>query len=103
MPVFLKVLAASGTAAMIWGGGGIITHGLAGYGFPAIGDAIHHGAVAAAQAVPPDFAGAVEWIVTAAGSGIVGLAIGAALIPLTSRVIMPLWNSLKSLRNRSVQ
>jgi predicted DNA repair protein MutK len=95
MPVFLKVLAAIGTAAMVWVGGGIITHGLAGYGFPAIGDAIHHAAASASRSAPPDFASAVEWIATAAGSGIVGLAIGAGLIPLTGYIITPLWKTLR--------
>ncbi len=36
MPVFLKGLAVIGTAAMIWVGGGIIVHGLEGYGLPAL-------------------------------------------------------------------
>lgn len=95
MPVFLKALTIVGTAAMVWVGGGIIVHAFDGYGFPAISDTIHHAAVTVAHAVTPDFAGVAEWIVTATGSGLVGLAIGAVMIPLTSQLIAPLWKSLR--------
>jgi uncharacterized protein len=96
MPVFLMFLSAAGTAAMIWVGGGIIVHGLEEYGLPSIGRRIHAAAEAAAHAFPP-VAGAVEWIVTAAGSGIVGLLIGAALIPVIEFVFAPAWRFLKRL------
>ncbi|MGQ4273898.1 DUF808 domain-containing protein [Terrihabitans sp. B22-R8] len=99
MPVFLKLLAVVGTAAMIWVGGGIIVHGLAGYGFSQIEHAIHDVAVGAAAFVPAA-AGAVEWIVTAAGAGLVGLAVGAAVIPLVGYVIGPLWKRVADLRTR---
>jgi uncharacterized protein len=99
MPFFLAGLGTAGTAAMIWVGGSIIVHGLAGYGLPQIEEAIHEAAVAAAQTLPA-VAGAVEWIVTAAGSGIVGLAIGAALIPVIGFAVAPGWKVLKrALRN----
>jgi uncharacterized protein len=99
MPVFLMFLSAAGTAAMIWVGGGIIVHGLEEYGLPSIGRLIHAAAEAAAYALPP-VAGAVEWIVTAAGSGIVGLLIGAALIPVNEFVFAPAWRFLKRLITR---
>ncbi len=96
MPYFLKVLSIVGTAAMIWVGGGIIVHGLEVYGFTAIGHAIHHVAEVAAHAVP--FAqGPVEWIVGAAGAGVVGLVVGAVLIPVTGYAITPLWKATKGL------
>lgn len=98
MPYFLKVLAIVGTAAMVWVGGGIIVHGLELYGFGAIPHAIHAAAAAAAHALPA-MAGAVEWLVTATGSGIIGLIVGAALIPLTGFVIAPAWTKVKSLRS----
>jgi predicted DNA repair protein MutK len=97
MPGFLKILAIVGTAAMIWVGGGILVHGLEGYGLPQIGHAIHAVAVGAAGIAGP-LAGTVEWLVTAAGSGLVGLAVGAVLIPVTSFVLAPAWNSLARLR-----
>ena len=100
MPFFLILLSIVGTAAMIWVGGGIIVHGLEAYGFTAIGHALHHAAEVAAHAAP--FARAVvEWIVTAAGAGVVGLALGAALIPVTGYVIAPLWNVVKGLIRRA--
>ena len=66
---------------------------------PSIGRLIHAIAEAAAHALPP-VAGAVEWIVTAAGSGIVGLLIGAALIPVIEFVFAPAWRFLKRLIRR---
>ena len=97
MPGFLRVLSVIGTAAMIWVGGGIIVHGLAGYGWTGIEHAIAGAATAAAQSLPP-LAGAVEWIVTAAGSGLVGLLLGAALIPVATYMVAPLWSRLRRLR-----
>ena len=94
MPVFLMFLSAAGTAAMIWVGGGIVVHGLEEHGLPSIGRLIHAAAEVAAHAFPR-IAGAVEWIVTAAGSGIVGLLIGVALIPVIEFVFAPAWRLLK--------
>ncbi|MET0907578.1 MAG: DUF808 domain-containing protein [Tardiphaga sp.] len=100
MPVFLQLLAVVGTAAMIWVGGGILVHGLEGYGLPQIAHTIHEAAAASAKLVPPVGA-IVEWIVTAIGSGIVGLVVGAALIPITSYLIAPLWSGLAGLRGKT--
>lgn len=90
MPVFLTGLSATGTAAMIWVGGGIIVHGLEEYGFPSLGRLIYAAAQAAAYALPP-VAGIVAWGVTAAGYGIIGLLIGAPLIPVVGYVLAPAW------------
>ncbi len=96
MPFLLKILAIVGTAAMIWVGGGIIVHGLEEYGFPAVAHALHHAAETVGHAMP--FANsAVEWIVGAAGAGIIGLAIGAILIPLVGYVVAPAWTGVKGL------
>lgn len=100
MPGFLKILAIVGTAAMIWVGGGILVHGLESYGLPQIGHAIHAAAVGAAGVAGP-LAGTVAWVVTAAGSGLVGLVVGAALIPVTSFILAPAWNSVARLRTKS--
>jgi uncharacterized protein len=99
MPGFLAFLSAAGTAAMIWVGGGIILHGLEAYGLHALPHAVHHAAEAAARALPP-VAGAAEWSVTAALSGIVGLVVGAAAIPLFGFVIAPAWKLVKSILRR---
>lgn len=94
MPFFLSGLSVVGTGAMIWVGGSIIVHGIAEYGIPEIEETIHEAALATAHAVPP-VAGAAEWIVTAAGSGVVGLLIGVALIPLIGFVVAPAWKRLR--------
>ena len=85
-PGFLTVLSAVGTAAMIWVGGGIILHGLESYGLDEANLAIHDGAKRAADVLPLG-AGAVEWILNAAGSGSVGLFVGATLIPITGFIL----------------
>ena len=92
MPGLLTTLSVLGTAAMIWVGGGIIVHGLDGYGFHGLEHVIHDAAVATARAMPMASA-AVEWIVSAAGAGVVGLVIGGALIPLVGYVVAPAWKA----------
>ena len=99
MPILLKVLGIVGTAAMIWVGGGILVHGLEEYGLPALGHTIHYAAEAAGSAVS-GFGGVVAWAVGAAGSGLVGLLVGAVLIPVTSLVIAPAWSSLRARHER---
>ncbi len=94
MPVFLTLLSAVGTAAMIWVGGGIVLHGLEIYGPPSIGHAVHAATEAAAHALPAA-AGLLEWIVHAAISGVLGLLIGAASIPIIGFVVAPAWKLLK--------
>ncbi|UUL82760.1 DUF808 domain-containing protein [Sphingomonas qomolangmaensis] len=81
MPVLLKFLSIVGTAAMIWVGGGIIVHGLAGFGLAGIEHGIHDVAVAAGGALA-GARGVVEWIVTAFGAGIVGLVVGGAIVAI---------------------
>jgi predicted DNA repair protein MutK len=99
MPYFLTALSAVGTAAMVWVGGGIIVHGLEHYGLTQLDHAIDAVAAAAAGAVPA--AGAlVEWLVTAALSGVVGLVVGALAIPIAAYVIAPTWRVLKGLVRR---
>lgn len=94
MPFLLRILGIVGTAAMIWVGGGIIIHGLEGYGFAWLGHAIHDVAAAAAHSVPV-LNGLVEWLVTAAASGLFGLILGAMLIPLVQYGAAPLARALR--------
>jgi uncharacterized protein len=88
----LKILGVLGTAAMIWVGGGIIVHGLESYGMSGIAGAIHRSADFGARALPaaPSVA---EWLMAATGSGLVGLIIGAVLLPVTNHVITPVWRA----------
>jgi uncharacterized protein len=78
MPRVMTALSVIGIAAMIWVGGGIIVHGLEVFGAGGLAHAIHDVAEAAGHAVP-GVGGVVEWVVGAAGAGLVGLAIGAAI------------------------
>ena len=88
-----------GTAAMIWVGGGIILHGLGGIRPWLARHALHDAGAAVARAVP--FAAPmVAWLVEAAGAGVAGFGIGLLAIPLTSRVLSPLWRQVKSLIRR---
>lgn len=89
MPVLLKLLSGVGTAAMLWVGGGIVVHGLAHLGAPALEHASHGLAVKAGAAVPA-ISGVVEWFVTATFSGVLGVALGVLLIPLVHKVAAPL-------------
>lgn len=88
MPIFLRVLSIVGTAAMVWVGGGIVIHGLEEFGWHAPADLIHDTAVAAGEALSA-IGGLVEWLVSAALSGVVGLVLGAILIPVVQYVVAP--------------
>ena len=94
MPYFLRLLGVIGTAAMIWVGGGIVVHGLEVYGAAWLGHAIHSAAEAAAYGLPA-LAGAIEWIVAATLSGLAGLLVGGALIPVVEFAVAPAWAMLK--------
>ena len=85
MPVVMDVISTVGTAAMLWVGGGILVHGAHELGFAWPDDVIHHASVAAGSALP--FGGAVvSWIVTAIGSAIVGVLVGAVLAVIVHQV-----------------
>ena len=86
MPGFMKALTLIGTAAMLWVGGAIILHSLEELGIGAPAHMIH--AIAHGVAGEAAF---LEWAVTATLDGLLGLALGVALIPLATRVIAPLF------------
>jgi uncharacterized protein len=89
MPIFLKILTYIGMVAMLWVGGGIITHGLHELGIHAPEDMIKHAGAAIAALVPAG-KGFVSWFVGASISAVVGLVIGAIVAPLAHKVLMPL-------------
>ena len=97
MPKLLAVLSFVGTLAMLWVGGNILTHGLQDLGWPWLYDQIHHLAVAAA-AMAPQFGAFVEWAVTAALDGVLGVGVGMFLIPIGTRVIAPALEAVGKLR-----
>ncbi len=97
MPSVMWALSTVGTAAMIWVGGSILIHGLEALGAPALYDAIHRLAVAAAAAVGVT-RGFVEWAVTAACDGVLGLAFGLLLIPVVTQGIAPVYTGVATLK-----
>jgi uncharacterized protein len=91
MPKLMALLSTVGTAAMLWVGGNIVTHGLEVthvWAWPY--ETIHHAAEVVAHAVPVA-QGFVQWLVTAALDGVFGLILGLLLIPIATRIIGPLW------------
>jgi uncharacterized protein len=81
MPPFLSLLGLVGTAAMLWVGGGIVLHGLEHYGWDMIANAVHdlaHAVGAGVGALAP----LATWLMAAAASGLIGLALGALIVPL---------------------
>lgn len=71
MPGFLSALTAVGTAAMLWVGGAIVLHALAGMGLAGPADLVHHLA---------HLAGPLDWGLDALLNGALGVAMGAALV-----------------------
>lgn len=94
MPGFMKLLTIVGTAAMLWVGGSIIVHGLEELGFGWLGHHIHDWAHAVALAVPAAWQGFVEWFAKAAMDGVLGLALGFVLIPVATKVLVPVWTAI---------
>jgi predicted DNA repair protein MutK len=76
MPPVLNGLAAIGSAAMLWVGGGILVHGLETYELTIIPGLVH-GLRAWAGAVPM-VGGATGWLAYATASALLGLAVGSA-------------------------
>ncbi len=94
MPVFMVLLTWVGTAAMLWVGGNIVTHGLEVLGFPLIYDTFHHWAEAVADLTPEAVHEAMAWSVTATLDGIFAILYGMVLIPIGTRIIGPLWRAV---------
>ncbi|MEL7097920.1 MAG: DUF808 domain-containing protein [Pseudomonadota bacterium] len=92
MPGFMKALMVIGTAAMLWVGGEIIVHGAAQMGWHGPEDLIYGAAKAVGGGI-----GFATWLAKAAMLGVVGLAIGFALIPIGEKVITPVWRAVSGL------
>ena len=86
---FMRTLTIVGTAAMLWVGGGIIVHGLAGLGF----DWPEHVIVDIAHVVEgliPALSGVIHWLTEAFLYGVLGVVLGFILIPVAEHIIAPL-------------
>ena len=95
MPHFMRLLTLIGTAAMLWVGGSIVIHGLEELGLVWLGHQIHDLAAALAVMLPVQLNGAGEWIAKAVMDGVFGIALGLVLIPLATRVLVPLWRAIR--------
>jgi len=97
MPPFLQLLGIVGTAAMVWVGGGIIIHGLEEFGLEGPSHASHAVAAWAAAALPM-IGAAAGWFAMALVAASMGLAVGAALVPLVHRGLAPLYRAIRPAR-----
>jgi len=89
MPSILSSLSLIGTLAMLWVGGGIILHGVAEYGLSRPEYWIKEVGASAGSMLPWG-GGLVAWVVGATLAGLAGLAVGAAVAPLSKHLIRPL-------------
>ena len=79
MPKLLSALSAIGVAAMIWVGGGIVLHGLHEFHLTPLPLWVD-GAAHQARLGVPALGGAVQWVVHALGSALVGSVIGSVIV-----------------------
>jgi uncharacterized protein len=96
MPIFLKILTYIGMVAMLWVGGGIITHGLHELGIHGPEETIM-GIGKSIGAYVPGMSGFIAWFVGASISAVIGLIIGAVVAPLVHKVMLP---SIAKLRGK---
>jgi predicted DNA repair protein MutK len=96
MPYFMQGLSLVGTAAMTWVGGSIIAHGLYEFGFTGP-ELVIEAAAHWAEHTFPAIAGVAGWIATALVDFVIGLALGALLIPVVGLVISPAWGAMKKM------
>jgi uncharacterized protein len=97
MPIFLKILTYIGMVAMLWVGGGIITHGLYELGIKVPEQTIM-GFGKAIGAMVPGMSGFIGWFVGASISAVIGLIIGAVVAPLVHKLLLP---GIAKLRGKS--
>lgn len=99
MPWVMQTLSILGTAAMIWVGGGIVVHGLAGFGLDQVEhliEAIAHGA----EEMLPAIGGFAKELAIILADLVLGLALGLLLIPVAGKVIGPVWQTIRGMFRR---
>ncbi|KQS91110.1 MULTISPECIES: DUF808 domain-containing protein [unclassified Rhizobium] len=94
VPVFLKILAAIGTAAMLWVGGSILVHGLAQLGYHAPEHLIEEIASLASHAIG-FLSDIIHWLVTSAIQAILAIAVGGVTI-VGVHAATPVFATLRS-------
>ncbi len=91
MPGFLAALSLVGTVAMLWVGGQIVLHGLAGLGWAGPEYLAKAWAGAAAGKLPEQIRAAADWIAFAGLSALFGVLVGLALLVPGTRIVGPAW------------
>lgn len=94
MPMFLKFLAAVGTAAMLWVGGSILVHGMAQMGYAGPEHVIHDISEFVVRALPVA-SGLVGWIATSAQQALLAIVVGAVTIAVMGNIVAPIWGRLR--------
>lgn len=95
MPFFLKALSFIGMLAMLWVGGGILTHGLHDMGVHGPEETIHHAAVSVAEFMP-SLTSFMTWLTSAGIAAILGILIGAFVDLSVKHFLGPVYQRLKS-------
>jgi predicted DNA repair protein MutK len=90
MPGFLTTLSHIGMVAMLWVGGGIITHGLHVLGVHGPEDLIKSAGKAVSGGLGP-MAGFFNWLVGAGLNAVIGFVVGATVTPMEKFVFSPLY------------
>lgn len=99
MPWIMQFLSVVGTAAMIWVGGGIVVHGLAGFGLDQL-DHLIEGIAHGAAGLLPAFAELATELAVIVADLVFGLLLGLALIPVASFAIAPAWKAIRGIFRR---
>jgi predicted DNA repair protein MutK len=94
MPYLLKLLSTVGTLAMLLVGGGIVLHGLEVLGLAGPAHAVHGLGLTLAEVLPWG-GGFTEWLMESILTALVGFALGLVLIPLVTRVLLPVSAALR--------
>lgn len=89
MPIFMTILATIGTLAMLWVGGNILIHGLAGLGYSEAEHVIHDWTLMITAPVGTSLSAVAQWAATTFMQGIVGLVVGGLTIPVVGKVLAP--------------
>jgi predicted DNA repair protein MutK len=95
MPFFLNALSFVGMLAMLWVGGGILTHGLHEMGVHGPEETIHHAASSVAEFMP-SLASFMTWLASAGIAAILGILIGAFVDLTVKHFLAPAYQRLKS-------
>jgi len=86
MPGFLRLLSLVGIFAMLWVGGGIVLHALAGLGVAGPEHVVQDIAAGAGKAAPALVTGGVAWFVGAVLSALVGVGLGAVVVGVVTAI-----------------